>query len=223
MSARPQVTADRQAIGRDYRAGLLSNREIGIRHKVGESYVRKLAKKEGWERDLNAQVQAKADALVRRQEVRSASAHLSTRFDPITDQETVNAGAVALANVKLGLKKTISRLGALAESLLAELEMQSTDPALLRQFTEMMRQPNEHGADRLNDLMQKIISLPGRTDVITKLGQTLKLYTSMQREAWGMDKDKDDEKPASALASLLISMRVSALPVVHEVERDDNL
>ena len=38
-----------------------------------------------------------------------------------------------------------------------------------------------------------------------------------------MDKEKEDEKPASALSSLLLSMRGSALPVVHEVERDDNL
>ena len=222
MKAQTRVTADKQAIGRDYRAGILSNREVGIQHGVSEGYVRKVAKKEGWTRDLNAQVQAKADALVRIEEVRGGT-HATAVFHGTTDQDTVNASAAALANVKLGLKRTISRLGALAESLLAELEMQSVSPTLLAEFAAMLRSPNEFGADRLNDLMQKIVSLPGRTEVITKLGQTLKLYTSMTREAWNMDDKGAEDKIVNPLASLLLSMRQSALPVVYEVERDENL
>lgn len=223
MTAHVRATADKQAIGRDYRAGILSNREVGIQHGVSEGYVRKVAKTEGWERDLNARVQASADALVRRYEVLGEGTHPRTPLDLMSDQDTVNASAQALANIKLGLKKTIARLGALAESMLAELEMQSVDPLLLEQFAELLRKPNEFGQDRQNDLLKKLTSLPGRTEVITKLGQTLKLYTSMTREAWGMDKDANDPKDLNPLSSLLLGMRQSALPVVYEVERDENL
>lgn len=212
--------ADKQAIGRDYRAGVLSNREVGNLHGVSEGYVRKLAKKEGWERDLNQQVQARADALVRTEEVR-------TQYEAsvlISEKQTVEASALALANVKLGNKRIINRLGVLAESLMSELEVQTSNPELLEQFTDMMRRPNEHGADRLNDLMQKVISLPGRVDTTKKLAETLRMYVSMMREAWGMDlKGAEEPGAVNTLQALLSGMKRSALPVVHQVERDDGI
>lgn len=60
------------AIERDYRAGILSLREIAAKDgNVTEGAIRKKAKGQGWTRDLSAKIKAKADDLVRKEEVRT--------------------------------------------------------------------------------------------------------------------------------------------------------
>ena len=219
MSARAK-NVDWPAIERDFRAGLLSLRELGKVHGLGHVTIKKRADREGWTRDLAAKIQAKAESIVNASMVNSKE----NSGDRVSERQTVEVNGNLVADVRLRHRSDISRLRALSMSLLAELEQQTTDPALLKQFTEMMRAPNEFGADRLNDMMQKIVSLPNRADTVKKLAETLRIALGLEREAWGMDlKGAEDDKPVNALASLLMSMRVSALPVVYEVERDDNL
>ena len=72
---------DWDAIERDYRAGVLSLREIGASQSVTEGAIRKRAKRDGWSRDLGARIQAKADDLVRKQLVRSEVRSESMKMD----------------------------------------------------------------------------------------------------------------------------------------------
>ena len=218
MSARPK-NVDWQAIERDYRSGVLSLRELSGLHGINHVSIKKRADSEGWVRDLAAKIQTKADDIVNK----SSIAYIANAPAAVRDQLAIEANGNLVANVRLTHRKDIKRLLTLSASLLSELELQSIDPALLAQFGELMRSPNEFGADRLNDLYAKIISTPGRVETTKKLAETLKLAIGLEREAWGMDKDTEGEKPVNAITTLLLSMRVSALPVVHEVERDDNL
>ena len=218
MSARPK-NVDWSAIERDYRSGVLSLRELSKRHGINHVSIKKRADKEGWGRDLAAKIQAKAEDIVNKWSI----AYIANAPAVGNDRQAIEANGNLVANVRLTHRRDIKRLLTLSASLLSELELQCIDPALLARFGELMRSPNEFGADRLNDLYAKIISTPVRVETTKKLAETLRLAIGLEREAWGIDKDKGDEKPTSALASLLMSMRVSALPVVHEVERDDNL
>ena len=56
---------DIEALERDYRAGMLSLREIGRLHGITDGYIRKIAHERDWERDLGAQVRnrVRSDAL----------------------------------------------------------------------------------------------------------------------------------------------------------------
>lgn len=206
------------AIERDYRAGLLSLREMAVLHGVSHMTIQKHANKSKWERDLGSRIRTQADNLVNK----AAVTTVVTLMDAVTEDEAVNANALVVANVRLRHRKTITRLQALSESLLGELEAQCLSPELLAEFGEMLRAPNDYGADRLNDLYQKIISTPGRIDAMKKLTEVAKMAVTMEREAWSMDKVADD-KPVTGLAALLQGMRRSALPVVLEVEHDDDL
>ena len=142
----------------------------------------------------------------------------------ITEALTVEIESTLAADIRLGHRKDIKRARTLGQMLLSELEAQSIDPVLLAQFGEMMRSPNEFGADRLNDLYSKIISTPGRVDTAKKLVETIRMTVVLEREAFGLDaKGSEDDKPVNAIASLLMTMKRSALPVVYEVERDENL
>lgn len=62
-------TPDWERIEADYRAGLLSVREIAASQGITHGAINKRAKRDGWERDLAAKIRAKADALVSKREV----------------------------------------------------------------------------------------------------------------------------------------------------------
>ena len=57
-------TVNWKAIGCDYRAGILSIRDIGRIHGVTHQAISKHAKKHGWERDLRARVREAARAVL---------------------------------------------------------------------------------------------------------------------------------------------------------------
>ncbi len=69
---------DWEAIERAYRAGLLSIREIASTQGITHGAINKRAKRDGWERDLRAKLQAKADSLVSKRTVTAANKHADT-------------------------------------------------------------------------------------------------------------------------------------------------
>ena len=85
-------------------------------------------------------------------------------------------------------------------SLLSELEQQ-TGPeavALLENLGELMRSPDDKGADKLNDLYQKIISLPGRSKTLKDLTESLRILVTLERQAYGIEAGEDAESTVAA-------------------------
>lgn len=187
---------DWERIEAAYRSGLLSLREIAAPFKVTEGAIRKRAKKEGWERDLGAKIKAKADALVRKEAVRSEV----RSADAATERETIEANAQAIARVRLEHRGDIRRGRALVLALLTELEAETRDPGALDALGELMRKPDEHGTDRLNDLYRKIIALPSRVESAKKLSEALKNLIGLEREAWGLDSAAEAPQPDDVAA-----------------------
>lgn len=184
---RPEVATERkvvdwEAIQNDYRAGVLSTREIGAAHGVSHTAINKRAKAEGWDRDLTAKIRAKADALVAKREV---SKEVSSER-AATEQQVIEANAERIAQVKSAHRASSTRLLNLGMTLLAELEQQSADPSLLAELGELMRKPDDKGADKLNDLYQKIISTPSRVDSAKKVAETLRHAMGLERESYGL-------------------------------------
>ena len=211
-------TIDWPAVERDYRAGILSLREIGTSHGVTHGAIRKRATRDGWTRDLQAKIQAKADELVSKALV---SKEVS-KADLATERQIIDAGAQRIAQVRNEHRQDINRMRSLGTALLAELEDQTFDAVLLSQLGELMRNPDESGSDRLNDIYRKVISTPGRVDTAKKLVETMKSVIAMEREAYNIG-TTPEESAVTGLAAFLSGMKRSALPVVHQVEADDDL
>ena len=190
---------DWERIELDYRAGVRSLREIAAEHTLSEGAIRKRAKRDGWVRDLSAKIQAKADELVRKEAVRSEVRTEKTA----SERETIEANAQAIATVKLAHRKDIQRTRGITMRLLEELEYQTgaENVYLLEQMGELLRSDDDKGQDKLNDLYQKIISLPGRAKTMKDLGESLRVLVALERQAFGLD-DKDNA-PVDALTSLL--------------------
>lgn len=171
---------DWERIEYDYRAGILSVREISEARGVSHTAVNKKAKQLGWERDLKAKIKAKADALVSKAEV---SKEVSSRR-VATEKETVDSNAKLLADVRMGHRKDISRFRNLASKMLAELEGVTDNQDLFDELGELMRSPDDKGQDRRNDLYQRVIDLPSRSKTMKEMSDTLKTLIGLERDAY---------------------------------------
>lgn len=183
----PAKPTDWERIELDYRAGIKTLRQIASEHGISEGAIRKRAKRDDWTRDLSERIQDKAEQLVRKEAVRSSVRAEST----VSERALVEANARAIADVQLAQRKLIQRKQAIVESLMQELEAQvgPGNAALLADLGDMLRNPDESGQDKLNDLYRRIISLPERAKTAKTLAETLRITVDMERQAFGMDKD----------------------------------
>jgi hypothetical protein len=215
------VAPDWERIELDYRAGIKSLREIADGSGVSHVTVSKRAKAHGWVRDLSKKIQAKADELVNKamvnKPVNTASA--------VSERETIDANAQAVASVKMAHRKDIQRTRSITMALLEELELQTGRDTviMLEQLGDMLRCEDDKGVDKLNDLYHKVISLPGRAKTMKDLGESLRVLVALERQAFGLD-DKDGT-PADALTSLLHGIAGrngnAFMPVVADPDHQD--
>lgn len=212
--ATEKKTRDWERIEAQYRANTLSLREIASEHGITEGAIRKKAKAEGWERDLSAKVKAKADALVRKEQVRSEVRNGVSE----TEKQVVEVEAQVQARIRLSHRKDIERNRNLLRKLVDELEHQTDNMDLLRQLGEVMYAPDDKGKDRLNEIYHTIISLPERTKTMKALGETLKVLIGLEREAFGITAQ---EQAADPLSQLFQQVSRSALPIAKTVPADD--
>ena len=218
METTHKPAPDWEKIEADYRAGIKTLRQIAGEHGVTHGAINKRAKRDGWSRDLTAKIVAKANDLVSKSAV---STPVSTERR-ISEREVVDANAQAIVSVRLAHRKDIQRSRSITMRLLEELELQSgrENAEQLEQLGELMRREDDRGQDKLNDLYQKIISLPGRAKTMKDLGESLRVLVTLERQAFGLD-DKD-QKPQDSLTTLLQTIaggNASAFrPVAHDPE-----
>lgn len=174
---------DWESIERDYRAGLLSVREIAAVYGVSHVAIGKRAKRDDWSRDLAAKINAKAEALVTTREVTKEVTMETKR----TEREIIEANAEVIANIRLSHRRDISRSRNVAMKLLGELEASTDNIELFEKLGEMMRQEDDKGQDRLNDLYHKVVSMAGRTKTMKDLADSLKTLVGLERQAYGLD------------------------------------
>lgn len=194
MAASKKVDYDRIEAG--WRAGILSPRQLAAQYTeetgdpVSHAAIINHFKKAGIERDLGAKIRAKADAMVTQAMVTGKV----TAQPVIPEKQVIEDNATQIAIVRIGQRKDIARARTVANSLMAELELQTgpDNAGLLAELGDLMRSPDERGQDRLNDLYQKIVSLPGRAKTMKDLGESLRVLIGLEREAFNIDAKGED-------------------------------
>lgn len=196
---KPKSAPDRERIELDYRAGILSVREIAANHGISHTAIQKWAKSEGWERDLSAKIKAKAETLVAKHEV----ATLVATEKMATERQVIDAGAAAIMQVRLSHRADIRRSRAIVMSMLDELELTCgpENAALLSELGEIMRAPDDKGQDKRADLFDKLLSLNGRSVTMKNLAESLKGMVALEREAFSLN--AAPPSAADALTTLL--------------------
>lgn len=191
--AKQESAVDWERIEAEYRAGLLSVREIAASQGITHGAINKRAKRDGWERDLKAKIKAKADALVSKRQV----SKLVSTDRVATEKVIVEANAQVIADVRMSHRTDIARCRRLGSSMLDELETMTGDPALFEELGELLRSEDKNGQDKRNDLYMKIISNAGRVDSYKKLVDTEKVLIALEREAFSIDNAAAPEAPKS--------------------------
>jgi len=171
--------ADWEAIEREYRTGQLSIRELGRKHAVSDTAIRKRAKTYGWQQDLTARVKEKVRNDLVRDSVRTPDAR--------TDKEIVDAAAATAVEVVRSHRKDIggTRLlfGALAEQLKCAVQNRDDLEAVITDETK------EDSNTKRRQAMLKAISLPAHAGVLRDLTAALKNIVSLERQAFNLDAD----------------------------------
>lgn len=189
MAAPKKVDYERIEPG--WRAGILSPAQLAAEYteatgvSVSHAAIIKHFKKLGVPRDLTAKVRAKADAMVMDAMVTGKVSSVTTK----RDAEIIDESATRQAIVRLTHRTDIARARNVVMSLFEELESVcgSENAELLSQLGELMRNPDDNGQDKLNDLYKKLMSLPGRAKTMKDLGDSLKTMVGLEREAFGID------------------------------------
>lgn len=199
---------DWEAVEREYSAGIKTLKVIGEEFGVSDAGILKRAKKHGWSRDLKARIRKKADALVSMSVVSGSVSGDSGSLTTLTENQIVTVNAEAIASIQISHRRDIGRARKLVSSLLGELEAQTGDTALFGELGVLMAKPNDNGYDKLTDIYNKVLSLPGRTDAMRKLVESLKVLISLERQAYRMD---DDAPEGSRLPEDLANMSTEEL------------
>jgi hypothetical protein len=215
MTKVARIPPDWERIEADFRAGVLSLREIAAKDgNVTEGAIRKRAKKDDWVRDLAAKIRARADDMVRRAAVRTG-----TQSKPPTEGEVVVSYATLITQVRQEHHVTIERARNLVSKLMGELEDQTDNRELFAQLGDILRSPDEHGNDKRHEIYAKVMSLPSRVGSVKALTDALKNLIALEREAYNLDATPEsdragrvltDAERASRLATILERARVSA-------------
>ena len=122
--------------------------------------------------------------------VRSRKVRTQVRTEKaVSERVLIEANAQVIADVRMSHRGDIRRARSLTMTLLSELEATTIENDLFAELGEMLRQPDQNGNDKLNDVYQKIIGLPSRVDSVKKLAEALKTLVGLEREAYGMNTD----------------------------------
>lgn len=184
---------DWEAVEREYRAGIRSLRDIGQEFGVSEGAIRKKAKAETWDRDLSAKIEAKAEALVRKAEVRSKVRSERSAHD---ERETIETTAQLMADAVLHQRKDVSRSRAIVQKLFAELEAEGDGLEDLAMLAEALQSGDE---EKLSQIARKVIAFPSRVDSAKKLADSLRVLVELERKVLRI---KDDSSADDVLKKI---------------------
>lgn len=177
---------DWERIEQLFRAGLLSVREIAAACGVSHTAINKRSKAEGWDRDLNAKIKAKADSLVSKREV---STKVSTET-LATERGIVEANAEVIADIRMAHRTDIGRSRRLANKLLDELESLTDEQGTIKELIAQFKEGDHADGDAMADVLalaQKMGALPSRTKTMKELAETLKTLVALERQAYDLD------------------------------------
>ena len=180
--------ADWEAIEREYRAGILSVREIARRHEITEGPIRRKAKQKGWERDLTEKVKTRAQEKLSRASEDAGGAQDAGKDAATTreqEERAVEENAERVAGVVNLHRRDIRDGREIVEMMLGELRHECEAPGLQELAEQHI---DEEGASQQRaQAIRKAVSLPGRAQTMRDLSQSMQRLVSLERQAFSLD------------------------------------
>lgn len=191
---------DWEAIEREYRAGQMSLRAIGLDHGITEGAIRKRAKAQGWDRDLTEKVRE----AVRTKLVRDEGTQAHER---VPDRDAIETAAQRGASVVREHRKDIKRGRNLASILFDQLAS-AIDHRPELEDAIWDETVGDKKPDRRN-FMLKAVSLPAHATALRDLSTALKNFVPLERQAFNLDAQEREgqDDPLQGLTDALRASR----------------
>lgn len=203
---------DWDAVERDYRTGKFTLRELAEKHGVSHQAIAKRAKTNSWTQDLGDQIRQATNAKL---------------VANLVDSEIAKGGQ-AVANVVLAAAEIntqvilkhrtgLTRITAIKEKLLNQIEQAVDNMDDLEEIIEMVRREDDRGVDKANDALRKAMGRSALVDDLKKLAEVDEKVRKGEREAFNIG-DAPQENPGDGLSDFLaeLSARGSRLPTKGE-------
>jgi hypothetical protein len=189
-----RASVDWEAIEALYRCGLLSIREIAKTHGLSDGAVRKRAKRDGWDRDLTAKVNAKVRSELVRTEVRT---EVRTQ-DAVSERAMVEAGAAQIIALVRDHRTQISRHRALVDKLMEQLEGAADHRDLLKQIIDDVEDGSTGASAKRREALMRAVALSSHASVLKNLADTLKVVIALEREAFNVTAATGEPPPVES-------------------------
>jgi hypothetical protein len=220
MNQGKATSIDWAAIEREYRVGIKSLRQIAEEHCITHGAIQKRVKKYGWVRDLRARIHARADALVasvatgiihaesaKSEEAKpTVAAPVATKgATPDTEDQTVEVNAAVQASVRLKHRQYLERAAEVVIAQIGELRTLSV-PALQEALEAVLRERQEGASIAKSAALQRAfdsaLELSTRAAALHRSVASLSTVIKDQRQAHGIDKDKEDSVEDAMVAAI---------------------
>lgn len=178
----PRARTDWDAVERDYRTGLFTFRELGEKHGADYSLISRRAKKYEWSQDLSIAIKQATNTKLTEALV-CAEVHKEQQ----KVHTTVDAAAEVNVRVIMGHRTGLQQITRVKGLLLGQIEQAVTLMPDLAEVIEMVRNPDENGRDRANDLLRAAMERGALVDDLKKLTEVDERVRKGEREAFNLN------------------------------------
>lgn len=188
-----------------YRAGCTPLRKLAAEFGCSAGRISQVAKERGWEKDIAAKIDAKAEAKLNKSFLNKSLNAKQIKQKEATENDIVEANAQIKADAQVKQIDDTGLARTYVTTLLKEA-MAATDVIDdLRKLGDLMAAPDDKGNDKLNEIYHKVISMPGRVDSGKKLVEALKVSVELERKVLRIKDDSPAENALNKMAEATMS------------------
>lgn len=187
---------DWEEIQRLYRTGQLTVAEISRRHGCAKSTIVRMAKREGWERDLSKNVRtATRSQLIESRVRKEVKAAQQGKGEELVGEErdAIAIKVAAASNVQI-LEKHIRTIGqgrGLVDKLMVELQMSTDNRDLIKELIDS--ETEEDRNDRRKEIILKACGIKQRAATLRDLASAASTLIAVERQALNLDDSRTEE------------------------------
>lgn len=185
--AESKAQVDWERIEAEYRAGVLTLRQIASGHDISHVSIAKRAKKEGWDRNLQARIQAQAIAQVNK-------AQVNAPVNKVTENEVVAVNARMQADKILEHRKDLTRLRQLEEQLMEELSGGEDGNGPYKLYITQYQ----------GQIVEKVVGLTvsEKASTLQSLAAVRAKRIELERKAFGMESEREVERSSGTVGDM---------------------
>jgi hypothetical protein len=189
--AKPRTDWD--AVERDYRTAKFTLRELAEKYGISHAAIGKKSRDRSWQQDLSDAIRQATNVRLTAELV---SSEVSKSFQEVSS--VVAVAAEVNTQVIRGHRAGLMRITNIKTLLLDQIEQAAANMAELSEIIEMVRNPDESGRDRANDLLRAAMERGALVDDLKKLAEVDERVRKGEREAFNLNDPKADDDNASA-------------------------